>query len=331
MYIIGLIKLTARAWLIRHKLIKRPHVDHGRKVAEFMMETALAMYFHRFVSAGGAGKMHGEFFVPKLPWITDYREYRQDDFHLVLDLEEKRFVSANLGGMKLSAADALIIVTAFSYSCAHATIHDMANWGVNPEGEHPFLRLMSEITVYYNYLGSESFPRLAVFFGNLGFYNWIHKSVRCGDKQVNGFACLVSTRPPVCQHAQVAMLSKYSEFVNFIIKVRRKFLSEFNMFHKDFVGCDAEACFVGSVMHSLDHTQMAHIISDGLMCTSDTGGFQYMQEISQSVRFTAVDDIPVLFPKSFKDSPHPFHQHIYEYAKNINERLARKMDCCIVK
>ena len=60
----------------------------------------------------------------------------------------------------------------------------------------------------------------------------------------------------VCQHGQIEESTKYSRFVKFVIKVCAIFMSEFQKHKKDFPGVDGEAMFVGTVLHSLDHTLM---------------------------------------------------------------------------
>merc|ERR1711862_1005515 len=49
---------------------------------------------------------------------------------------------------------------------------------------------------------------------------------------------------------------RYSRFVNFSIKARAIFINEFAKHKHLFPGIDGEAFFVGTVLHSLDHTLM---------------------------------------------------------------------------
>lgn len=60
----------------------------------------------------------------------------------------------------------------------------------------------------------------------------------------------------VWQHSQILDLAKYSRFVKFVIKVRAIFLVEFDKYKGLFPGINGEAMFVGTVLHSLDHTLM---------------------------------------------------------------------------
>ena len=56
--------------------------------------------------------------------------------------------------------------------------------------------------------------------------------------------------------AQIEELSKYSRYVKFASKVRAIFLSEFQKYKHLFPGVNGEAMFIGTVLHSLDHTLM---------------------------------------------------------------------------
>ena len=58
---------------------------------------------------------------------------------------------------------------------------------------------------------------------------------------------------------------------------------------------DGEAMFIGTVLHSLDHTLMAWNLDDPLMLRADNPEFRAMVEIGMVVRAGFVDDLPGLY------------------------------------
>lgn len=50
-------------------------------------------------------------------------------------------------------------------------------------------------------------------------------------------------------HKHIYALQKYSNYVDFIIKTRSFFLSEFAKHQADFPGIDGESLFLGTVVH----------------------------------------------------------------------------------
>ena len=66
----------------------------------------------------------------------------------------------------------------------------------------------------------------------------------------------------IVAHHNIRDLQKYSKLVNFIIKTRVIFMSEFAKHKDSFPGIDGEVFFVGTVIHSLDHTCMDNNLDD---------------------------------------------------------------------
>lgn len=90
--------------------------------------------------------------------------------------------------------------------------------------------------------------------------------------------------------------------------------------------------FVGTVLHSLDHTLMEWNLPDPLWLDVDDPKFGKMAEMGRVVRVGFVQDVPFLyFNKRFKGSNHPFYKEVYEKAAKVDKKLADHMDTCIIK
>ena len=68
---------------------------------------------------------------------------------------------------------------------------------------------------------------------------------------------------------------------------------------------DGEAMFIGTVLHSLDHTLMAWNLDDPLMLRADNPEFRAMVEIGMVVRAGFVDDLPGLYFNKRCNYPRP--------------------------
>ena len=55
-------------------------------------------------------------------------------------------------------------------------------------------------------------------------------------------------------HPNVEELVPYSRLVSFVVKTRPIFLSDFAKYRTQFPGVHGEAMYIGTVLHSLDHT-----------------------------------------------------------------------------
>ena len=136
-------------------------------------------------------------------------------------------------------------------------------------------------------------------------------------------------------------------------------MNEFNIHKKCFPGVNGEALFVGTstmiiwnpksvpiilffvkififylgtILHSLDHTMMDNNLEDPLWLDSQDSKFTLMAQLGQIVKVGFVKDVPgIYFHKRFKGSGHPFYEAVYEKAAKINQELADKMDTCIIK
>ena len=127
-------------------------------------------------------------------------------------------------------------------------------------------------------------------------------------------------------------LVKHSEFVNFVVLVRSIFFAELQKHKHLFPDVDGEAMFVGTILHSLDHTLSDWNLKDPLWLDVDNPRFGKMAEVGRIVKVGFVSDVPgIYFHKRFKGSGHPFYEAVYRKAAKINKKLADNMDTCIIK
>jgi len=93
-----------------------------------------------------------------------------------------------------------------------------------------------------------------------------------------------------------------------------------------------QALFVGTVLHSLDHTLMDENLKDALWLDTEDERFGKMAELGQIVKAGFVSDVDgLMFNKRFKGSDHPFYQSVYRFAAGKNKWFADHMDTCIIK
>lgn len=240
-------------------------------------------------------------------------------------LKSKEMVRAVLDGRVLTPDEAIILIWFHTIFAGHVKLHALANWAVNDViFDEPFLRRNSIVTVMYNYFGRSTFPRLASY--------WYKYGVSTNDFSNIGVVIDHGIAQGVAYHGKTRHLQEHSEIADFVIKVRNSFLNIFGQYRKQFKGVDGEAMFVGTVLHSLDHTLMGWNLEDPLWLDVNSPDFGLMAEVGRFVRVGFVPDLPgLLFEKRFKDAPHDFYQAVYRHAVKINKRLADNMDTCIIK
>lgn len=179
----------------------------------------------------------------------------------------------------------------------------------------------------YNFFGYSTFSNFLTTWENQGLLSdgWSEKNsvIKCINHGI---------KEGIGQHGNITDLMRYSRFVNFSIKVRAIFINEFAKHKHLFPGIDGEAFFVGTVLHSLDHTLMEWNLVDPLWLDIEDPKFGKMAELGRIVRVGFVEDVPFLyFNKRFSGSDHPFYKSVYEKAARIDKDLADNMDTCIIK
>ena len=95
----------------------------------------------------------------------------------------------------------------------------------------------------------------------------------------------------------------------------------------------AEAYFLGTVVHSLDHHRyIQNLDPRTLVGMRVSPKFETLRAIQCIVRCMISDDLPcILFAREYKDAPMAFHQQVYQIGRRIDASLADKMQTCIIK
>ena len=136
----------------------------------------------------------------------------------------------------------------------------MGNWSLNNHPNHKinnsFHARNSIVTVMYNYMGFTSFNKYLPLWVKLGILSkeWMGKDIT--EYFLHGID------EGVTSHQLIRGLAKHSELVHFVTLTRSIFLEEFAKHKRLFPGCDGEAMFVGTVLHSLDHLMASRILED---------------------------------------------------------------------
>lgn len=328
----GTLILSLRQYLAKKGWLKVPECDIDALIATIILEQSQAIhYFAKTKKGSELGNIAG-FFFSDFPYVDNDCNYRVADLFAVdIDLDTKRFVKAKLDDEDLTASETLILLWFNTIAAQHVKLHAMANWGINQHDSvketNPFLHQNSVVTSMYNFFGYSTFSNFLTTWENQGLLSdgWSEKGclIKCFNHGI---------REGVGQHGNIAELVKYSRFVNFSVKVRSIFMSEFAKHKHLFPGIDGEAFFVGTILHSLDHTLMEWNMVDPLWLDIEDKKFGKMAELGRIVRVGFVEDVPFLyFNKRFSGSSHPFYKRVYEKAAKIDKELADNMDTCIIK
>jgi hypothetical protein len=327
----GITILLIRQFLFKRGIIKPKSFDINKLIATLCLEQTQAIHYYARTKPGSKlGNIAG-FFFADFPYIDEKNEYQVADLFAVdIDLDTKKFVKAKLNNENLTASETLILLWFNTIAAQHVKLHSLANWGVNLneaiKDTNPFLLRNSVVTTVYNYFGYSCFRNFMEGWEKQGLLSegWDPDAlIHCFNHGI---------KDSIWQHSQIDELIPYSRFINFVIKVRAIFFNEFAK-HKDlFPGVHGEAMFVGTVLHSLDHTLMHWNLEDPLWLDVDDPRFGRMAELGRIVKVGFVEDVPFLyFHKRFKGSGHPFYDAVYKKAAKVDKELADHMDTCIIK
>ena len=207
----------------------------------------------------------------------------------------------------------------------HPQIHAHANWAVDTaDVADPHLRKMSIITTAFNHAGFHSAAKViaAVFTPAHG-------------REVQAIFAEAMTAK-IGEHANVRFLVKHSALVRFIVKLRPAFFRLWAEHRAALPAAySAEASFLGTVLHSIDHT-MAEKIYDPWLAASlpVSARYQAMKSCMALVRCAFLDDLPFVqhvVNVHYRNSPVRFHQEVYRSASSIDPVLADYMQTTIVK
>mmetsp|Transcript_65540 Transcript_65540/g.166040 ORF Transcript_65540/g.166040 Transcript_65540/m.166040 type:complete len:517 (-) Transcript_65540:186-1736(-) len=327
--IAGMFMVTVRGHLSRMGLMKPRPCDPAKVVGELLLETMQAV--HMVSMDVQAGRDIAHFVWVDLCFLGSNSDMVIAPEVIVdVDVNARLMTGAEirwLSGKKqlISATQAITLISCNTIMSNHVTIHASANWGLNPEAKDPFVKQNAIVTVIYNYFGARGFSEVRGLLYNLGLVSVEHSK---------GFLDSLdhSMKKGVPPHKQVVDLLPYSDVVTFVVKARRHFLTLFDQYKNYLEDIDGEAMFIGTVLHSLDHSLWCKVIGDPLWFDVKDPVFGKSADLMRITRAGFADDLPaVLFTKKYRDASHPFYKTFYEKVVKINKELADMMDTCIIK
>lgn len=329
----GIKLLIAKTAKCAH-IIQEPSQDAlSRLAADILLETSLVIGLQDVVTVDGGERAIFSWspFPHFIDTETGVTAKRTSVLTVIISLDDRNVTQAHLDSTNLTMTDLIVLLCNYLTLVQHPKIHAFGNWATDVEDQtHPFLRMTSIVTAYYNFLGYSRFP--AQFEGGaLMFRTGLHSLDLMHAVSATIDEALKVTVPP---HGNVQILAKHSRFTNFLTKVRGKFMSAFGRLRQDIPALySAEAYFLGTVVHSLDHFMYGRtMIPFVLASLNPSKHFRSMKHVQDIVRFMFIDDLPgILFPRTFKGSPVRFHQEVFQEAFKIDPLLADQMQTCIVK
>ena len=269
--------------------------------------------------------------IKDLPYVDGDGEKKVCELMTVyVDVTTKKMTKCLFDGDEISGRNCAAILYYYNLSANHVKIHSMANWGLNSEESvkeiNPFLYQNSIVTVMYNHFGFTGFKEYIPGWIKEGLLNEKWTKDAWVDTVVQG------VEDNIFAHPNIDELVPYSRLVNFIVKTRPIFLSDFAKYRTQFPGVHGEAMFIGTVMHSLDHTCQDWACEDPLWLDVDDERFGLMAQMGRVVKVSFIKDLPgLMIHKRFKGAKHPFYKGFYEKAAKIDRKYADIMDTCIVK
>ena len=323
--------LLIKQYLVKKGWMKMKPVDYAELAGKLCLEQSQAIHYYARTQPGSAlGDIAGFFFTDFPYFDSDCKYQTAKLFAVDIDLKTKKMVKAKLDSDNLTAKQAVILLWYNTIGAQHVKLHALANWGVNFDErikeKEPFFYRNSLVTTMYNFFGK------SLFHGYMK--GWESDGLLHKGWDLNGWVQSVNEgiKANIWQHAQIVELVPHSRFVNFVVKVRAIFINEFAKHKSSFPGVHGEAMFVGTILHSLDHTIMDWNMEDPLWLDVDDPRFGALAKLGRIVKMGFVQDVPGLyFHKRFKGSGHPFYESVYAKAAKIDKELADHMDTCIVK
>jgi hypothetical protein len=327
LWVRGFLVLKLREQMFHYGIISPLKHDSRRTCALLVLNGPSTSVAYQFQMIDKRGHTVAIFAFPNFPMLNNQGKYTEADlFSVEIDLSDCVLTKASIDGIDITSDEALILIWFYRISAGHVKIHAFSNWATNVQQfRFPFLRKMSVITVMYNYFGNTSFPLLCRMWWQLGLTTIDFSNVKRVFESGVGQG--------INDHGNILELAKFSETIDFLIKIRNHFMNEFQKERDCFPAIEGESLFLGTIVHSLDHTLMEWDLQDPLWLQT-TGKYKTMAELGRLVRAGFVENLPgILFCKRYSDAPKEtqLYSSVYAAASKLNKRLADQMDMCIIK
>lgn len=243
-----------------------------------------------------------------------------------INVSQRIYIEGEIGGKAVGVDDMFALVGLHTHVFIHPQMHAYANWAVDPtdKTKSEYFRKMSIVTVAYNHAGFSSGPVV------------LDKVLSPSHGDVLRGIFSESMKSSVGEHAMVRSLAKHSKVVRFITLLRPMFFRLFVRYRSEIpANVSAEAYFLGTVIHSIDHSMIVKHIQPRMLASLNVSPcYNASWEMVKVFRNFAVDDLPetlMCFERFFKDSPECFHREVYRAAYKIDPDLADLMQTSIVK
>lgn len=326
--------------MIRKKLnLGRRDFDIAERVGSMCLETTLATHYveTRYISTkededsfwGSAtacvfrpslrGNHVASFAFVDIPVPSQKHDYELINLMTIdVDLESKKMLRAKIDG-QIAPAEDVVVLLKLAFIIIHTKMHCLANWGTNESSPNTYIRKKAVVDIYMNYLGSSvpaimrgtaSILRATLLSDVEGVAKYLEALFRHGEEQGMRF------------HGAIYELTGHSRFVKFIAQLRNHFLNHFKDHKDDFAGIDGECFFLGSVVHGLDHPQMAKF-SDPMMFNS--ARFSELSIVAFAVSAGLTHSDYLVTPRFNAKNAHPFFREVYSCACEIDQELADMM------
>jgi len=251
-----------------------------------------------------------------------------------VDLEQRRLRHAQLDERKLEASEAMIVIAFHAFTVAHCKFHACGNWVANctyGNREDVPLRRSAIATVIMNYLTKTEMPRYIGYIDGLSRFGITRRSLSAQNYE----KLLRHGLEEGLQDVTYAFknLYEHSEVLKFADQTRDHFRSRMDDYRgKDIPeDIDAEALFVSTVLHSVEHWALDRAIEDALWFDVTSSDFGIMAEYCRVSRACLMNELPLLSWKRFKTTKSPFYQDMYTFAREANHVLAECLDTCIAR
>ena len=323
----GILKLQIRSFLRKLGLLTVKPFNAHKLVGCICLEWMQVFHYDSTRICGISGRTYALFKWQKFPMLSnDGSLVVAECLSVEVDLDAREMESACLDDRQLTADEAVTLFLLNSVGPNHVTRHSCANWGINSDiTEIPFMQRMAIATAMYNHFGFAAFPRLCKLWKKIGLFKYNFENIALIFNHG-----IENADPPFNEN--VVQLTQSSRTAPFLLKVRSKFLTTFAKYKDSFYGIDPDAMFIGTVVHSLDHTILEWGLGDPLWLNDNHPDFGLMAELGQIVRAGFVENLAFIpFKRHFRELPHPFHEEIYNYAVTIDKELADNIDTCIIK
>lgn len=335
---LGIFNLCVLKLMKRLGLVPKPTKERMSEVAAGMLlETSNSINLSRIIAASEDSPAIAEFVWPSIALIIDIGENHDKTISALsmlkcqVDLSTKRAIQASVSTqqktIEVEMNDLVPILAHVLSAYQHPKVHAYANWGIDPGTYsevkvHPHLQKMSVVTTLFNHLGFHNAP---------GIFGLMY-----GEEAGGAFLGTVekALTLPTPSHTQVRHLMKHSRLVKFISCLRVPFFELFKEHRSEFPPrTDAEAYFLGTVMHSLDHAMYAEQLDPWVFVGLDPSPqYRSLKKIQETVRFSLSTDLPmILFNRFYRKSPFAFHRKVYQKACTLDQKLADMIQTCIIK